>query len=130
MPSLHKAFANKLNTNRMKSGQLLNEQKSCIISGRLNSQKPSVFAARYSCYRNTVTKLFNRYLRTSTTTSQPRTRRPPLLNQRERRALFRHMRKDPSASYAALIQWCRDSLGKKVSRDTIRRVLRSTGLKH
>jgi len=130
MPSPRKAFANKLNANRMKNSQLSNEQKNCIISDRLNGQKPSVLAVRYSCHRNTVTKIFNQYLRTSTTTPQPRTGRPPLLNRRERRALFRHMRKDPSASYDALIKWCRDSLDKKPSRDTIRRVLRSTGLKH
>jgi len=59
MPSPRKAFANKLNANRMKNGQLSNKQKNCIISDRLNGQKPSVLAVRYSCHRNTVTKLFN-----------------------------------------------------------------------
>ena len=130
MPSPRKAFANKLNANRMKNGQLSNEQKGCIISARLNGEKPFVLAARYSYHRNTVTKLFARYQRTHTTTSLPRIGRPPLLNRRERRDLFRYIRKDPSTSYAALIKWCRDSLDKKVSRDIIRCVLRSTGLKH
>jgi transposase len=130
MPSPRKAFANKLNANRMKNGQLSNEQKGCIISARLNGEKPSVLAARYSCHRNTITKLFNRYSRTSTTTPQPRIGRPPLLNRRERRALFRHIRKDPTCSYATLVQWCNDSFDKKPSKKTIRRILQSTGLKH
>jgi len=31
-----KAFANKLNANRMRNSQLTDKQKSCIISSRLN----------------------------------------------------------------------------------------------
>jgi transposase len=104
MPSLRKAFANKLDANRMRNGQLSNEQKSCIIYARLNGEKPSILAARYNCHRNTIRNIFNQYQRTYTTTVQPRAGRLPLLNRRERRALFRHMRKDLSASYAALIK--------------------------
>ena len=130
MPSPRKAFANRLNANRMRNGQLSNEQKNCIISGRLSGEKPSVLASRYDCHRSTIHKIFARYQRTYTTSYLPRTGRPLLLNRRERRALFRYIRKEPGQPYASLIEWCIDSIGKKLSRSTIRRVLRTTGLKH
>ena len=130
MASPRKKFANRISSVRKSGGQLTKFQRSGIIQDVLRGDKIGDVARRYSCHRNTIRNTINRYHETNNLSNRPKSGRQPVLNRRERRSLIRQIQKDPSVPWATLLEWVQSSLGKKVSKDTLRRAIRTTHLRH
>src|ERR1700712_1655102 len=130
MPSPRKLLARRINPDRKHRGRLSKYERLCIVQLLLDGEKISVVANRFECHRNTISNIFKRYKEANTLQPKPQSGPPPKLNRRERRAVFRLVRREPTIPWATLIEWCETRFGKKISRNTLRRILRSTNLGH
>lgn len=125
-----KILARRISNNRGRGCQLSDPQRNCIIQAVLGGESIRIVASRFEVHRNTVSKLVQRYRRTGIITAKPRSGRPSKLNHREKRLLFRYVRKNPTFSYLAIQEWADQSIGKRISFRTIRRVIFKLGLRH
>jgi transposase len=130
MATPRKQFARSLGQNRPRNYQLNPFERHAIVQDCLNSVPHTVLAARYSCHRNTIRTTFNRWKDQQNFESRPVTGRPRRLTPRERRLLFRYIRKDPTRTWSNLLYYCKESLGKTVSKNTIRQAFRTLKLSH
>jgi transposase len=130
MPTPRKQLAQGLIANRVLNSPLSDETRSAIISAILNGQAPGQVAARFECHRNTVTNIVRKWKRTHQFTPQPRTGAKRLFNDRQARALYRHIRNNPTLPFKAIVEWCERTIRQKPCRNTIKNVLRRTGLRH
>lgn len=130
MPTPRKQFAYSLAPNREGNRSLNPSQRHSIVQDVLNGVQYKILAERYNCHRNTIRNTFIRWKKQHNFKSRPITGRPPRLTPRERRFLFRYIRKDPTRVWNDVLLYCEQTFGKKVSRNTIRRALKSLKLGH
>ena len=128
-PTPRKKFAQKLQ-NRQGKSRLNAETRQAIIQDLLNKQEPHILAERYSCHRNTIRNTWTRWIERNNFADRPRRPRKQRLTPRERRHLFRYIRIDPTRRWADVLRFCEAAFGKKVSKNTIRRVLWRFKLRH
>jgi transposase len=130
MPTPRKQFAHSLYTNRKRFQPLNKLQRQSIIQDVLNGVQVKVLAERYGCHRNTIRNTIRRWKEQHNFDSRPRPGIKPRLEPRERRLLFRYMRRDPTRTWGDVLLYCEQAFGKKVSRNTVRRALKSLKLGH
>lgn len=130
MTTPRKRLAQRINPTRTKNGHLSPKERAMVVHALLCGEKPSVLATRFRVHRNTIHNILKRYRTTHGFDNKPKKGRPYKLTYREKRALYRRLRKNPEMPHAQLQTWVESYTGKKVSRRTLRRALHATGLKH
>src|ERR1700712_2460204 len=118
MPSPRKLLARRINPDRKHRGRLSKYERLSLVQSLSDGEKISVVANRFECHRNTISNIFKRYNEANTLQPKPQSGRPPQLNRREKRAVFRLVRRKPTIPWAALIGWCETRFGKNISRGT------------
>jgi len=130
MATPRKRFARSLGYNRQKKDRLNESERYAIVQDVLNGVPYKTLADRYSYHRNTIRNTFKRWKEQGNFKSRSTIGRKTRLTPRERRLLFRYIRKDPTRRWNNVLLYCQDTLSKKVSRNTIRRVFRKLKLGH
>ena len=130
MPTLRKKLAYSLAPNRQRTERLNDSQRQAIVQDVLNGVKHTVLAARYNCHRNTILNTFKRWKELDNFCSRRHFGPKPRLTPRERRLLFRYIRRDPSRRWSDLLWYWEHTIGKKVCKNTIRKAFRSLKLSH
>lgn len=142
----HQAFVLDVNSNtNMKSigaeifkrrgrGQELSQQQRDIIIVKMEAGcSTAELAAEMRCTRRCVQKTIQRYKETNSNATRPRCGAPAILTTRERRLIFRIVRKTPNISYRKLLLeaglWPQDQAKPRVSEITVKRALRQEGLR-
>jgi transposase-like protein len=129
MATPRKQFAQKLQYRRGRD-RLNSEKRRAIIQDLLNHVPINILAQRYSCHRNTIRNTWKRWKERDNFNDRPHLGPKPRLTPRERRILFRYIRNDPTRRWIDLLQFCENIIGKKVSKNTIRRAFRALKLNH
>lgn len=111
----------------MPGGELSEAQRIYCLA-QVEAGVPTCEVAKaLSCTQRCVQKTVARWKTTSTTTSQPRTGRPPILSRRDHRRLHRITQIHPQIEYRKLIEeaglWDPPSTHPQVSRRTIHRAM-------
>ncbi len=130
MTTPRKQLAHSLAPNRKSRGSLNYLQRLSIVQELLNGVPPRVLAERFDCHRNTIRNTFIRWKKHRNFDSRPKQGRPPRLTSRQRRALFRYIRREPTRAWGEVLLWCERTFGRRVSRNTVRRILKKTKLGH
>lgn len=130
MPTPRKKFAHSLAPNRKGAIPLTEIQRQSIIQEVLNGVQYKVLALRFGCHRNTIRNTFVRWKEQHNFYSRPRPGIKPRLNSRQRRLLVRYIRNNPARPWGEILLWCESTFGKKVSRNTVRRILKRSKLGH
>ncbi|KAI0600106.1 hypothetical protein F4775DRAFT_548043 [Biscogniauxia sp. FL1348] len=71
------------------------EARTLIIAQAIQGERHKDIAARFGCHRNTVSNLVSRYYETGTIQTVRPPSRKPILNNKEKRILYRIVRKMP-----------------------------------
>lgn len=128
-----RSFGTEISGNRIRGGELSEAQRIYCLAQVEAGVSTSKIAEALSCTQRCVQKTVARWKATSSTTSQARIGRPPILTSRDHRRLQRIARQNPQIEYSKLIEEAglRDSgaTHPRVSRRTVQRALASEGLR-
>ena len=128
-----RSFGTEISGNRIRGGELSEAQRVYCLAQVEAGVSTSKVAEALSCTQRCVQKTVARWKATSSTTSQARTGRPPILSSRDYRQLRRCARKNPQIEYSKLIEEAglQDvrATHPRVSRRTVQRALANEGLR-
>lgn len=107
--------------------RLTSELRGAVFALREGGQTYSEIANQLKLSRSTVTSIFHRASRQLNASPAPKKRigRPPKLNDREKRALIRHIDLNPHDNLHALATPSKS--GHQLSRNTVRKYMRGAG---
>ena len=120
-----RSFGTEISGNRRRGGELLPEARAAILAGLENKISAAKLAEQFGVNRRTIYKTRDRYLRTNTTKSSPRSGRPSKLNDASKRYIYMLVRRWPRMTYTALGA----CINPPISRSTVRRILRKYKLR-
>ena len=103
MPSPRKQLAHSLAPKRRRTKRLNDSQRQAIVQDVLNGVQHKLLVVRYNCHQNTILNTFKRWQELNNFDSRPYFGPKPRLTPRERRLLFRYIRKDPSRRWSDLL---------------------------
>lgn len=111
----------------MSRKELSIEERKIIINSHENGISYSEIGKIINRSKSTVQKVINRFKSENLIANKPRTGRPPKLNNREERKIEAIIKKDPFTSAPKIATELKESFGKDVSADTVRRCIKRAG---
>lgn len=111
----------------MSRKELSIEERKIIINSHEIGKSYSEIAKIINRSKSTVQKVINHFKIENIIENKPRTGRPPKLNNREERKIEAIIKKDPFTSAPKTATELKESFGKNVSADTVRRCIKKAG---
>jgi transposase len=121
-----RAFGTEISGNRRPNGELSIATRSAIIARVESGQSKASVAREFEVSERVVYNTINRYKEHGKLESLPRSGRPPTLSRREKRLLFRTVRKSPRLTWYAV----KSEIGRPISRRTLYNNLASINIRN
>jgi transposase len=128
MPQQHPSPAAD-NGNCPKRTEIPTEERTIIIEKLLGGSSTKSVAEEHARPQRTIRKIYQRYCTTNSVANLPRSVRPAVLSDRQKKLLLRAVRKNPHITYAELAEVAvttslDGTTSARLSQATIRRVLK------
>ena len=129
-----RSFGTEISGNRMRGGELTEAQRIYCLAQVEAGAKTAEIANVLGCSQRCVQKTIQRWITTSSTTTQPRMGWPPILTSRDHRRLLWIAHQKPSIKYHKLMEeaglWAPDQAYPDVSTRTVQRAMAQEGYRN